>query len=83
MSHMNFFDPEMNAATNCVRVGMLTKGRVVQATHFDNGRKVSKPNRYGYIVGFSVSITGELILCVEYESGLAFELVHPGNLILL
>jgi len=83
MNYLNFYDPETGAATNCVRIGELTKGRVVQATYFKENRKVPKSNAYGHIVGFDVNLTDETILCVEYKPGFPFERVHPANLILL
>lgn len=62
-------------------IGMLTKGRVVQFTKFDeSGKKVADPMRFGYIAGFGTNPSGELIIRVEVNDQFSF--VHPMNLIL-
>lgn len=73
--------PGYGDGSTSIRIGELTKGRVVQFTKFDNGVKVADPMRFGYIAGFGTNPNGELIIRVEVNDQYTF--VHPANLILL
>ena len=79
---VNFFreHPEYGSTSYPVRIGLLTKGRVVQFTKFVDGKKVPDEMRFGFVAGFGTNPNGELIIRVEVNDSFAF--VHPGNLIL-
>lgn len=76
---VTFFNPH-HIGQQRAHIGVLTKGRVVQFTKFEGDRKVPDHMRFGFIAGFGVNPSGELIIRVEVNDQFSF--VHPMNLIL-
>lgn len=76
---VTFFNPHY-IEQHSVHIGVLTKGRVVQFTKVEGDRKIPDPMRFGFIAGFGVNPSGELIIRVEVNDQFSF--VHPMNLIL-
>lgn len=85
--YLQFFNPDTGNSDDVARVGQVTKGRVVQATHFHtpagqfSASKVPK-DEYGHIAGFARNSSDELCLMIEWEDG-ETRPIHPSNLILL
>lgn len=73
-----FFNDLYGTMDDHVRIGEVRLGTVVRGTRFnDSGGKVLD-NKYGHVVGFIRSDTGELILNVQWEDGTT-RAIHPGN----